>query len=68
MEHTSEELAKIVKHYEAQRRAWAKYNERRRNEKKEAGTYRPRGRPRKDADKLITRNPESAEVGSSESV
>ncbi len=47
MEYTPEQFAKILKHYEAQQKAWAKYNERRRTEKKEAGTYRPRGRPRK---------------------
>jgi len=48
-----------LRHYEAQRRAQASYLERRRQAKKDAGTYRPRGRPRKDADKLITRTPEN---------
>ena len=47
MEYTQEQLDKALRHYESQKRAWSAYNERKRNEKKENGTYRPKGRPRK---------------------
>lgn len=54
-----------LRQYENLRKAQQMYLERKRQAKKDAGTYRPRGRPRKnaDADKLFTRtSEESAEV------
>lgn len=48
MELTPAEVENAVKHYANQRKLWAVYNERRRQKKKDEGTYRPRGRPRKN--------------------
>jgi hypothetical protein len=48
MEPTPENIAKALRRYEAQQRAWTKYNDRKREEKKANGTYRPRGRPPKN--------------------
>lgn len=39
----------LVRQYEALRKAQLDYLERKRQAKKDAGTYRPRGRPRKNA-------------------
>jgi len=40
----------LVRQYEALRKAQLDYLERKRQAKKDAGTYRPRGRPRKNAE------------------
>jgi hypothetical protein len=41
-------IATALKHYEAVKRASNAYYERKRQAKKDAGTYRGRGRPKKD--------------------
>jgi hypothetical protein len=50
MDYTPEQIEKAMKRYEAQKKAWANYNEKLRQKKKDEGTYRPKGRPRKIKD------------------
>lgn len=50
----------LVRQYEALRKAQLNYLERKRQAKKDAGTYRPRGRPPKNADKLYSEKSEVA--------
>lgn len=47
-DYTPQQINCALRHYEQQRKAWSAYNERKREEKRQNGTYRPRGRPRKD--------------------
>lgn len=43
-----EQITIAMRHYQNQRNAAKAYAERNRQAKKDAGTYRPRGRPRKN--------------------
>jgi len=50
MDYTPAQIEKALRRYEAQKKAWAAYNEKVRQKKRDEGTYRPKGRPRKNKD------------------